>query len=170
MTADLKLELASASTDCLKPTVRALLSENDLVQEIMTNVAVLKASISRALWSCVQPQELIDLLYRLQERLRNSQARLPHRDQIFQFDHDHLPLRTTIYYAHLLHMGATMLVFRRCLSVFRLSKDRAALSSEQRDVLNRTLENGLLAAQQTAQVLCIVRKASQSVRHCWITM
>lgn len=81
-----------------------------------------------------------------------------------------MPLKTSIYYAHLLHMGATMLIFRRCLAMLRHPRDRDDLSEEHQESLEATLHDGINAAQHTARILFLVREASQSVRHCWITI
>jgi hypothetical protein len=63
-----------------------------------------------------------------------------------------------------------MLMFRHCLAGLRPFEDREGLSVEQRKVMDEALNDGILAAQSSAQVVYMIREASQSVRHCWVTM
>lgn len=107
----------------------------------------------------------------LQEQLRGWYGRLPRQVQLIQLGSDtHVPLKTSIYYVHLLHLGAVMLIFRHCLAGLRSTEDRERLSTEQRLLMNETLNDGILAAQNSARMIYMIRQASQSVRHCWITM
>lgn len=145
--------------------------EHDFVRDTIANVAILKARTMRTLWACPDVPHLLASICLLQEQLHGWYGRLPHQAQLVQPGTDaHVPLKTSIYYVHLLHMGATMLIYRRCLAGFASASDRRGLSNEQRRLVNDTLKDGLGAAQQSAQVLYLVRQASQSVRHCWITM
>ena len=145
--------------------------EHDFVRDTIANIAILKARTMRALWACTDISHLLTSICFLQEQLHGWYGRLPHQAQLFQPGTDaHVPLKTSIYYVHLLHMGTTMLIYRSCLAGFASASDRRGLSNEQRRLVNDTLKDGLGAAQQSAQVLYLVRQASQSVRHCWITM
>lgn len=145
-------------------------SEHELVQDIVTNVANVSASVTQTVWACTNPQHLSGLLCRIQARLRRLQGRLPYRDRIFGPHHGYPTLQTIVFHTHLLHNGTLMMVSRRCLSLFRSSKHRDALSDNQRQIVNKTIEDGLVAAQQTVQILCHLRETSRSVRQCWITM
>jgi hypothetical protein len=133
-------------------------SEQDFVQDIVASVAMLKANTMRVLWDCTDINHLLGSVQPLQERLRTWYGRLPHAAQLNQQSSGfYVPLKTSIYYAHLLHMGATMLIFRRCIGVLRRWEDYDSLSREHQDIINNVF-------------LSLVREASQSVRHCWITM
>lgn len=146
-------------------------SEHHFVQDIVASVAVLKANTMRVLWDCTDVSDLLGSVQPLQERLRTWYGRLPHAAQLNQQSSGfYVSLKTSIYYAHLLHMGATMLIFRRCLGLLRRREEYDSLSSEHRDIIDGAFQNGVDAAQHTARILSLVRQASQSVRHCWITM
>lgn len=145
--------------------------ERDFVLDILVSIAVLKAKLMRALWSCREMPDLIDSIQPLQERFRTWYGRLPHAAQLDQLSSgSYIPLKASIYYAHLLHTGATMLIFRRCLSISRHQKGSEKLSNEHQNLLGVALSEGIKAAQHTARVLLLVRGAPQSVRHFWITM
>lgn len=146
-------------------------NEQDFIQDIVTSVAILKAKTLRVLWNCRSALDLLNSILPLEEHLRTWYGRLPHAAQLNQSSTgSYMPLKTSIYYAHLLHMGATMLIFRRCLAMLRHPRDRDDLSEEHQESLEATLHDGINAAQHTARILFLVREASQSVRHCWITM
>lgn len=139
-------------------------SEQDFVQDIIASVAVLKANTMRVLWNCTGISDLLASVKPLQERLRAWYGRLPHAAQLHQQSSAfHAPLKTSIYYAHLLHMGTTMLIFRRCLGVVMGMNLHDSLSSEHQEVLDVVFQDGIDAAQHTGRILSLLRRASQSV-------
>ena len=145
-------------------------SEQDFIQDIIASVAVVKASTMRVLWDCADVPSLLNSVPALQHRLRAWYRRLPHSAQLHQQSSGYIHLKTSIYYAHLLHMGATMLILRRCLDITAGQGAKGSLSSEHQEILDSAMQDGIDAAQHTARILSLVRRASQSVRHCWITM
>lgn len=125
----------------------------------------------RTLLVCPDAPSMLGSIVLLQEQLREWYERLPRHAQLIQLGTDgHVPLRTSIYYVHLLHLGAVMLMFRHCLAGLQSIEDRNRLSVEQRLVMEETLNDGILAARSSAQMVHMIREASQSVRHCWVTM
>jgi len=146
-------------------------SEHDFVHNAVANIAILKAATMRTLWSCSDAPNLLSSIRFLQEQLRDWYGRLPQEAQLIQLGTDvHVPLKTSIYYLHLLHLGAVMLMFRHCLAGVQSAEDRKKLSDEQRLLMDKTLHDGLIAAQHSARMIHIIRQTAQNVRHCWITM
>lgn len=145
--------------------------ERDAIQDIIASLAILKADTMRVMWNCTGISDLLDLVQSLQERLHAWRGRLPHTAQLRQQSSgDYAPLKTSIYYVHLLHLGATMLIFRRSLGAVLDMTPHNNMSSKHLEVLDDVFQSGIDAAQHTARILSVVRRASQSVRHCWITM
>ena len=125
----------------------------------------------RTLWGCNDALKMLSSIHSLQDQLRDWYGRLPLEAQLIQLGTTaHVPLKTSIYYLHLLHLGAVMLIFRHCLAGVRCVEDRRRLSDEQRTLMDKTLLDGLVAAQHSARMIHMIREASDSVRHCWITM
>jgi hypothetical protein len=148
-----------------------VVSDHDFVQKGVASIAVLKAATMRTLWGCNDAIKLLNSIRFLQDQLRDWYGRLPLEAQLIQLGTAaHVPLKTSIYYLHLLHLGAVMLIFRHCLAGVRGVEDRKRLSDEQRTLMDKTLHDGLVAAQHSARMIHMIREASESVRHCWITM
>lgn len=63
-----------------------------------------------------------------------------------------------------------MSIFRRCLTLPTGCGSFSATTPEQAQDLEKTLQDGLLAAQQSAGILTYLHKASLCVKHCWVTM
>lgn len=146
-------------------------NEHDFVHGVVASIAVLKARTMRTLWACSDVADLLTSIHNLQGQLREWYERLPLTVQLSQMGTDvHIPLKTSIYYVHLLHLGAVMLMFRHGLAGLQASKDRTALSVEQRILLDKTLDDGIMAAQQSVRMVHLLRESSRSVRHCWVTM
>lgn len=137
----------------------------------MASIAVLKAATMRTLWGCKDASKMLDKIRFLSEELRDWYGRLPVEAQLIQLGTDaHVPLKTSIYYVHLLHLGAVMLIFRHCLAGVRSVEGRKRLSDEQQSLMNKTLHDGVIAAHHSARMIYMIRRAAQSIRHCWITM
>lgn len=125
----------------------------------------------RTLLVCPDTPSMLGSIVHLRDQLREWYECLPPHARLIQLGTDsHIPLKTSIYYVHLLHLGAVMLMFRHCLAGLRSFEDREGLSVEQRKVMDEVLNDGILAAQSSAQMVYMIREASQSVRHCWVTM
>lgn len=125
----------------------------------------------RNLWACSDVPELLHSIQDLQEQLSWWYGDLPDAAQLMQLGGDaHILLKSSIYYVHLLHMGAVMLIFRHCLAGLQLSRDREILSAEQRSVMNAALNDGLQAAQHSAQMTYLLKQISRSMRHSWTMM
>ena len=147
------------------------LSEHDLVHGVATTVAMLKATAMRMLWICSDVPTLLHVIQGLQERFRDWYEQLPDAAQLIRIGGNaQTPLQSSIYYVHLLHLGAVMLMFRHCLAGLRFPEDRESLSSEQRSTMHAALDDGLQAAQQSARMTYLTRKFSPSVRYCWAMM
>jgi hypothetical protein len=146
-------------------------SEHDLVHSVATTIAILKATAMRMLWTCSDVPALLHVIHGLQERFGDWYERLPNAAQLIRLGGDsQTSLQSSIYYVHLLHLGAVMLMFRHCLAGLQFSGDRESLSSEQRSTMHAALDDGLQAAQQSARMTFLTRQFSPSVRHCWTTM
>ena len=146
-------------------------SEHDMVHGVATTIAALKATAMRMLWACSDVPGLLYAIHGLQGRLNDWYEHLPEAAQLIRLGDDgQTPLKSSIYYVHLLHLGAVMLMFRHCLAGLQFSADRETLSSEQRSTMHAALNDGLQAAQQSARMTYLTQRFSPSVRHCWTTM
>lgn len=149
----------------------SLTSDHDLVHGIVAKIAVLKAKTMRKLSRCPDAANLLVSIQSLRNQLRDWYEALPPEAQLLQLGTDtRIPMKTSIYYVHLLHLGAVMLMFRYCVSGLKSEGSRSKLNEEERKIAGETLSDGLLAAQQSARIVSLIRDASQSVRHCWVTM
>lgn len=155
----------------LEETGFSTVDEHDLVHAAMASIAVLKAVTMRTLWSCSDVPDLLASIQNLQRQLREWYAKLPLTAQLGQIGTDaQISFKTSIFYVHLLHLGAVMLIFRHGLAGLQSPEDRTALSAEQKILFNEILDDGIVAAQQSVRMIHLLRESSQSVRHCWITM
>jgi hypothetical protein len=146
-------------------------SEHDLVHGVATTIAILKATAMRMLWTCSDVPALLHVIHGLQGKFGDWYEHLPDEAQLIRLGGDaQTPLQSSIYYVHLLHLGAVMLMFRHCLAGLQFSGDRESLSSEQRSTMHAALDDGLQAAQQSARMTFLTRQFSPSVRHCWTMM
>jgi hypothetical protein len=146
-------------------------SDHDMVHGVVTTIAILKATAMRMLWACSDVPGLLHSIQDLQEQLGAWYGDLPDAAQLVQLGGDaQIALKSSIYYVHLLHMGAVMLIFRHCLAGLQLSRDRETLSAEQRLVMNAALNDGLQAAQHSAQMTYLTQQISRSMRHGWTMM
>jgi len=142
-----------------------------MVRNAVSDIAILKAKVMRTLCICSDVPSLLISIQGLQGQLQDWYDRLPREAHLAQLGSDaYYPLKTSVYNLHLLHLGAVMLIFRHCLAGLHHPGDREALSVQQKCLMNRTLSDGLLAAQQSARMVDIIGRASQSTQHCWITM
>lgn len=147
------------------------ISEHDLVHNVAATMAVLKATTMRMLWACSDVPGLLLSLRDLQEQLGDWYGRLPFEAQLAQLGGDgQTPLKSSIYYVHLLHLGAIMLMFRHCLAGLQFPGDRESLSAEQKSTMNAALNDGLQAAQHSARMTFLIQRVAQSLRHCWTMM
>jgi hypothetical protein len=145
--------------------------EYDMVRDAVAAIAGLKAEVMRTLCVCSDVAGLLVSIQGLQGQLQDWYGRLPHEARLVQLGSDsHLPLKTSVYSLHLLHLGAVMLIFRHCLAGLRPPGDRKTLSLQQKSLMNGALSDGLVAAQQSARVVDIIGQASKSPPHCWLTM
>lgn len=149
----------------------SLSSDHDLVQGVVAKIAVIKARTMRTLSRCSDAANLLVSIQSLRDQLRDWYEALPLEAQLLQLGTDtHIPMKTSIYNVHLLHLGAVMLMFRYCVAGLKSEDARSRLNEEERNIAGETLNDGLLAAQQSARIISLIRDASQSVRHCWVTM
>ena len=146
-------------------------NEHDLVRGVATTIAILKATAMRMLWTCSDVPALLHVIQGLQGKFFDWYEHLPDAAQLRRLgDGAQTPLQSSIYYVHLLHLGAVMLMFRHCLAGLQFSADRESLSSDQREIMHAALNDGLKAAQQSARMTHLMREFSPSVRHCWAMM
>lgn len=145
--------------------------EYDTVHSAVAAIAGLKAEVMWTLCVCSDVAGLLVSIQSLQGQLQDWYGRLPHEARLVQLGSDsHLPLKTSVYSLHLLHLGAVMLMFRHGLAGFRLPEDRKTLSLRQKGLMNGVLSDGLIAAQQSARIVDIIGQASKIPPHCWLTM
>ena len=146
-------------------------SERDLIHGVAATIAILKATAMHVLWTCSDVSALLHVIQGLQEKFGDWYEHLPDAAQLIRLGGDaQNPLQSSIYYVHLLHLGAVMLMFRHCLAGLQFSGDRESLSSGQREIMHAALNDGLKAAQQSARMTQLMREFSPSVRHCWAMM
>jgi hypothetical protein len=146
-------------------------NEHDLIHGVATTIAILKATAMRMLWTCSEVPALLHVIQNLQERFGDWYEHLPDAAQLVRLgDYGQTPLQSSIYYVHLLHLGAVMLMFRHCLAGLQFFGDRESLSSAQRSTMHAALDDGLQAAQQSARMTYLTQHFSSSVRHCWTMM
>lgn len=145
--------------------------EDEFAHGIIADIATLKATTGRTLQLCSDPSSLLSAIRQAQDQLRAWYERLPYQRQLLMLGADvQLSLKIPIFYVHLLHLGAVILIFRYCLAGFRSSKDRQSFSHEHHDLVDEALSDGLLAAQQSARIVCLMHQASASLRNCSVTM
>jgi hypothetical protein len=146
-------------------------SEHDLIHGVAATIAILKATAMRMLWTCSEVPPLLHVIQSLQERFGDWYEHLPDAAQLVRLgDYGQTPLQSSVYYVHLLHLGAVMLMFRHCLAGLQFPGDRESLSSAQRSTMHAALDDGVQAAQQSARMTYLTRHFSPSVRHCWTMM
>jgi hypothetical protein len=125
----------------------------------------------RTLCVCSDVAGLLVSIQDLQGQLQDWYSRLPNKAHLVQLGSDsHLPLKTSVYSLHLLHLGAVMLMFRHILAGLRPPGDHKTLSLQHKSLMNGALSDGLIAAQQSARIVDIIGQASKSPPHCWLTM
>jgi hypothetical protein len=145
--------------------------DHDRFRDAVAAIANLKAKVMRTLSVCSNAADLLVTIQGLQWELLDWYGQLPHEAHLVQLGGDaEFPMKTPIYSLHLLHLGAVMLIFRHCLAGLRTPGDRGTLSLQQKDLMNKALSDGLLAAKQSARVVDIIGQASKSPPHCWLTM
>ena len=146
-------------------------SEHDLVHGVATTLAISEATAMRMLWTCSDVPALLHVIQGLQGKFGDWYEHFPDAAQLIRLGGDtQTPLQSSIYYVHLLHLGAVMLIFRHCSAGLQFSGDRESLSSEQRSTMHAALNDGLQAAQQSAWMTYLTRQFSPSVRHFWTMM
>jgi hypothetical protein len=137
----------------------------------MTRISMLKADILRMHLAF---KDLTDLaLESIMADLQEWYHRLPPSMSLATLGESTLPdaVRRSIYYVHLLYLGAIMLLYRRVASQFNRTKvadDKRGKRFEQL-MLNHA-EEGVLAAKTSSRVLNLLLGQVGCFKRCWVIM
>ncbi|KAI4148424.1 MAG: hypothetical protein LQ340_005099 [Diploschistes diacapsis] len=146
---------------------------DEIVQTEMVRISLLKADILRT--NLTFRDLTAPVIESVFEKLQDWYDNLPSQMHIGNGGRGDLPVevRTSVYHAHLLHLGAIKLVYRRIVSQFVRSK---ALASD-RGILPLPLENiakyaeeGILAAKQSARILQLLKSDDLVFKRCWMVI
>jgi len=135
---------------------------------------MLKASILRMHLSFKELSVLaIDTILK---DLQTWYDQLPPAMHLSNLQHEDIPVeaRRSIYHAHLLHLGAVMLLHRRAatqlIRSYGLNPDRSVLWQPLEKTLIHSTEEGLLAAKNSARTLGLLLDEDGIFRRCWLIM
>jgi len=96
---------------------------------------------------------------------------MPHQAQLERsVSNPQHPVKDSIWFVHLFHLNTLMCTFRRALQGFRDPEIREKLTHDQLKSLNGTLEDGIVAAEQSSRLLTLLLEESRTPRHCWLAM
>jgi hypothetical protein len=142
-----------------------------VVQIEMTKICLLKADILQI--NLTSETLSIPSVDPIMEDLEDWYKELPNSMQIGNLVNESIPapLRQSIYYVHLLYLGAIMLLYRqiaaKLANVQRLNPSTASLGPEN-SKLPRLMQEGVLAAKHSASILALLFAENGWVRGCWI--
>jgi hypothetical protein len=143
------------------------------VQIEMTKICQLNTDILRI--NLVSETASIPPVDPIMEDLEDWYKELPESMQIGNLVNNSIPspLRQSIYYVHLLYLGAIMLLYRqiaaRLASLPAHNPDVGPWSLEN-NKLPRLVQEGVLAAKHSASILSLLFAENGWIRGCWIVV
>ncbi|OIW30222.1 hypothetical protein CONLIGDRAFT_714604 [Coniochaeta ligniaria NRRL 30616] len=144
----------------------------DTVQVEMTKISILNAHILRM---HLASEDLTALaIESIMADLQDWYRKLPPAMALATLGQSDLPnnVRRSIYYVHLLYLGAIMLVYRRVASQFNRiigvnNKVNTQSKAFEQTMLNHA-EEGVLAAKASSRVLGLLLTQTGCFKRCWI--
>ena len=140
----------------------------------MTKISVLKAGILRMHLAFKELSVLT-----IESIMKDLQAwydQLPPSMNLVNFQREDFPVeaRRSIYHAHLLHLGAIILLHRRIASQlirsYGLEPERSILWLPQRKALISNTAQGVLAAKNSARTMGLLLEENGIFKRCWLIM
>jgi hypothetical protein len=136
----------------------------------IANITILSAHAFRKLLDAAQPSACLKEVEAVNVDLKDWYQQLPAGARADRLSTYEGRFTIAIYYVHLQHLGAVMLVHRRILSIFSSAEERAHLSDGERAQLTTALNEGILAAKQAARALFLIIEEGRDLQHCWMIM
>lgn len=147
------------------------LNAEDIVQTEMAKIAVLNANILERIYAFKDVSILA--VKTITNDLRQWHANLPPSMHLATIA-EHgicIELRRTIYFVHLMYLGAMMLLYRRIMAATAQKRGPHMWGLDQRcEEITRYVEEGLLAATQSARILGLLLSGNGIFKRCWLCM
>jgi len=145
----------------------------EVVMAEIAKITVIAAKAMRVLTQCDRKAALLPTAQILTGEIRAWYDNLPVEARSSELSR--IPWdgpKACLGYAHLGHLGAIILIFRKTISIYkpRMGGRRLAVQSAERNQLAVILNDGVLAAQQSSQILRFFLGEQAGVRHCWAVM
>lgn len=131
---------------------------------------MISATAFRELLAVADPSIVLSEMRTITDDLKKWYQALPEDAKADQLSSSDAATTSAIYYIHLQHLSAVLLVYRRALSVFSGLEARERLSDVEREQLTLVLNEGVLAAKQATRVLFLIVAEGRALRHCWTVM
>lgn len=150
---------------------RILIARITVVQAELTKISLLKVTVLRLHLSFKNLTQLtVDSIL---NDLNKWHSHLPRQMQLMNIGSAELSLglRRTVYYAHLLYLGAVMLVYR--LVAYRIQRPPILNQPHDNTAHLRThsfASHGIAAAQHSAHILEQLMADNGVFRRCWLVM
>lgn len=142
----------------------------DLVQTEMAKIALLKVEIVRT--NLAFKELSILSIKNITDDLRKWYTELPPAMYLANLtQHADIPaeLRRTIYFVHLLYLGALMLLYRRVVCHY-VQQDHRNMFINPLNEVSQYADQGVVAAKQTARILHLLRSEDGIFKRCWLVM
>ena len=140
----------------------------------MTKISMLKASILRV--HLAFKELTVPTIESIMKDLQHWYDRLPPSMNLGTLQREDIPVeaRRSIYHAHLLYLGAILLLHRRIAAqVIRSSgfdSDRILLWQPLEKALVNNTDQGVLAAKNSARTLGLLLDENGIFKRCWLVM
>ncbi|KAK8192612.1 hypothetical protein M8818_007782 [Zalaria obscura] len=142
----------------------------DLVQTEMAKIALLKVEIVRT--NLAFKELSILSIKNITDDLRKWYTELPPAMYLANLtQHADIPaeLRRTIYFVHLLYLGALMLLYRRVVCHY-VQQDHRNMFINPLNEVSQYADQGVVAAKQTARILHLLRSEDGIFKRCWLVI
>lgn len=145
------------------------LSVDDMCQTEIAKISTLKAQLLRILFTSHTLS--VGSLRTVKEGLGNWYANLPHEIGLGNMDMGiDSVAKASVFFIHLQHLGALMLVHRRIMLYFTNTDPGEWISSHLLSEAAQSAEEGLIAAKQSARILDLLVQEESLFRKCWLGM
>lgn len=147
-----------------------------VVQAEMTSISLLKAQILRTHLS--QSELTVAALHSALKKLQDWHQNLAPQMRLSNLASLDMPdiVRRSLFHAHLLYLGAHILIYRRIASqLVPTSAFEGALDSEpnwdqRQNALLEHAEKGITAAKHSARILGLLLAENGIFKRCWLVM
>jgi hypothetical protein len=140
----------------------------------MARICLLKAKMLRLYLSFKELSG--SALKSIMRDLQSWQEALPEEMHFEASGQEHLEIETrrSILHVHLLYLGAVMLLYRRVVSQFPLSRVKETMSGPFQQPLSDVFINqssqAALAAGMSAKILKLLQEDESIFKRCWLVM